>query len=60
MSGRHASVHPLQLTFNTVTAKLSGFTPEALTYTSLLSNNLGGMTVLGEEILKGAWVQKRK
>ena len=45
---------PLQLTFNTVTAKLPGFTPEALTYTSLLSTNQGAMTVLGEERLKGA------
>ena len=46
---------PLQLTFNTVTAGLSGCTPEALTYTSPLSTNRGAMTVLSEEILKGAW-----
>ena len=45
---------PLQLTFNTVTAKLPGFTPEALTYASPLSINQGAMTVLGKEILKGA------
>ena len=45
---------PLQLTFNTVTAKLPRFTPEALTYASPLSTNLDAMTVLGEERLKGA------
>ena len=45
---------PLQLTFNTVTAELPGFTPEALTYASPLSTNQGAMTVLGKEILKGA------
>ena len=46
---------PLQLTFNTVTAGLSGCTPEALTYASPLSTDRGAMTVLGEEILKGTW-----
>ena len=45
---------PLQLTFNTVTAELPGYTPEALTYASLLSTDRGAMTVLSEEILKGA------
>ena len=45
---------PLQLTFNTVTAGLPGFTPKALTYTSPLSTDQGAMTVLGKEILKGA------
>ena len=45
---------PLQLTFNTVTAGLPGYTPKALTYASPLSTNRGAMTVLGEEILKGA------
>ena len=45
---------PLQLTFNTVTAGLPGFTPKALTYASPLSTDQGAMTVLGEEILKGA------
>ena len=45
---------PPQLTFNTVTAELPGFTPKALTYASLLSINQGAMTVLGKEILKGA------
>ena len=45
---------PPQLTFNTATAELPGFTPEALTYASPLSINQGAMTVLGEEILKGA------
>ena len=45
---------PPQLTFNTVTAELPGFTPEALSYASPLSINQGTMTVLGEEILKGA------
>ena len=44
---------PLQLAFNSVTAKLPGFTPEALTYASPLSINQGAMTVLGKEILKG-------
>ena len=42
------------MTFNTVTAELPGFTPEALTYTSPLSINQGAMTVLGKEILKGS------
>ena len=45
---------PLQLTFNTVTAGLPGFTPEALTYASPLSTDQGAMTVLSKEILKGA------
>ena len=45
---------PLQLTFNTVTAGLPRFTPEALTHASPSSTNQGTMTVLGEEILKGA------
>ena len=44
----------LQLTFNTVTAGLPGFTPESLTYASLLSTDQGVMTVLSKEILKGA------
>ena len=45
---------PLQLTFNTVTARLPGCTPEALAYASPLSTGRGAMTVLSEEILKGA------
>ena len=45
---------PLQLTFNTVTARLPRFTPEALTYATPLSTDQGAMTVLGKEILKGA------
>ena len=45
---------PLQLTFNTVTAELPGFTPKALTYASPLNTDKGVMTVLGKEILKGA------
>ena len=45
---------PLQLTFNTVTAGLPRCTPEALAYASPLSTDRGTMTVLGEEILKGA------
>ena len=44
---------PLQLTFNTVTAELPGFTPKAFTYASPFSTNQGAMTVLSEEILKG-------
>ena len=52
---------PLQLTFNTVTAGLPGCTPKALAYASPLSTDRGAMTVLGEEILKGAHVvQKRR
>ena len=54
-SGRHASIRPLQLTFNTVTAKLPGFTPEALINASSAQHHPGCMmTVLGEEKLKGA------
>ena len=45
---------PLQQTFNTVTAELPRFTPEALTNASLLSTTQGTMTVLGDEKLKGA------
>ena len=45
---------PLQLTFNTVTAGLPRFTPKALTHASPSSTNQAAMTVLGEEILKGA------
>ena len=41
---------PLQLTFNTVTARLPGHTPEALTYTSQRSIDRGAMTILGEEL----------
>ena len=37
---------PPQLTFNTVTAELPRFTPEALTYASPLSINQGAMTIL--------------
>ena len=44
---------PPQLTFNTVTAELPGFTPEALTYASPLSLNQSAVTVLSKEILKG-------
>ena len=44
----------LHLIFNTVTAELPGFTPEALTYMSPLSINQGVMTILSEEILKGS------
>ena len=51
---------PLQLTFNTVTARLPRFTPETLTYTSLLSTDQGAMTVLSKEILKGAYVAEEK
>ena len=51
---------PLQLTFNTVTARLSGCTPEALAYVSPLSTNQGAMTLLGKEILKGAWGAEEK
>ena len=50
----------LQLTFNTVTARLSRCTPEALTYASPLSTDRGAMTVLGEEILKGEWGTENK
>ena len=45
---------PLQLTFNTVTARLPGCTPEAHAHASPLSTDRGAMTVLGKEILKGA------
>ena len=51
---------PLQLTFNTVTAGLSRCTPEALTNSSPLSTDRGAMTVLGKEILKGAWGTEEK
>ena len=51
---------PLQLTFNTVTAGLPGYTPEALAYTSLLCTNQGAMTVLSKEILKGAHSAEEK
>ena len=51
---------PLQLTFNTATARLSRCTPKALTYASPLSTDQGAMTVLGKEILKGAWGTEEK
>ena len=43
---------PLQLTFNTVTARPLRHTPEALTYASQCSIDCGAMTVLGEELIR--------
>ena len=43
---------PLQPAFNTVTAKLPGYTPRALTYASQDSIDRGAMAVLGEELTR--------
>ena len=43
---------PLQLTFNTVTVRPLGHTPEALTYASQCSIDRGVMTVLSEELIR--------
>ena len=43
---------PLQLAFNTITPKLPGYTPRALTYASQDSVDRGVMSVLGEELIR--------
>ena len=51
---------PLQVTFNTVTARLPGHTPEALTYASKCSIDRGAMTILGEELMRESPSSKDK
>ena len=43
---------PLQPAFNSVTPKLPGYTPRALTYASQDSIDHGAMSVLGEELIR--------
>ena len=43
---------PLQPAFNTVTPKLPGYTPRALTYASQDSIDCGAMSVLSEELVR--------
>ena len=52
--------HPLQLTFNTVTAGPLGHTLEALTYASQCSFDHGAMTVLSEELIREPVVPKTR
>ena len=54
MSCRNASNHPLATDFQHSHSRAAQVYTEALTYSSPLSTDQGAMTVLGEEILKGA------
>ena len=51
---------PLELTFNTVTARLPGCTPKAHAHAPAAGIDRGAMTVLGEEILKNAHSAEEK